>query len=180
MNGLVDRTTWLFLVLLGGMVGVYVLGAYLPAQSKIHRLHADVAMMQQQTIQIQQTVARLGNVQDRIRATTEYHEQWQRRLPPIQHLPVVFGQIHQQISSAGATLTRFAPGTPQARERLQQVPIDLDCKVHFDQLHALVEALERLPQLVWIQSFQVTPADRDELNCKLNLVVFADQPENSG
>ena len=79
-------------------------------------------------------------------------------------------------------VTSFAPQAEQPLETVGLVPVALQAEGSYQSLHQLLERLEEMRGLVWIDEVHLRPQEQGggRLSCTLKLIIFANRGEISG
>ncbi len=176
-----DRNScWMFGLLLLGLLayGYFVL---LPQHRQLQRLHTELQNLHQMVDQDGDVLSAIQNAQKELEKVNRYIQTWQENAPNPRELAPLFGRIAELAKQAGTTTTRFSPGARVSYDRVSKIPLSIGCQGSFAQIADFLHRLESLPQILWIEHFTIEKNNQEAhlLQCEINLVIFADNPEIS-
>ena len=170
-----SRGTWLYAAALGGLLVAYLLGIHLPNRRAMAHMRTDLAL-KRQTVQLASLADEIARKQQEIDTANAYlhqlRSQWSRA-----DAGKIFGDISAIARQSGVRMRRFDPSSTIEHHEILQLPLAIECDGSFDQVLEMLRKLERLSQLVWVSALQLqsVPSQQGDLQCKINLEVFADK-----
>ncbi len=177
----VYRGSWIVTIPMAAVAVAYVMLVFMPGRRAIGELHDRI---EQKRIYIDQSgglTAALHAAEEELQISTEYNTTWESGFPQQVGLSALYGQINALAMAAGVTTTRFDPEPVVLHDTTREIPLTVGCTGSFAQLFGLLHSLEELPMEVWVNSCKMenSGVSRGSVVCELNLVVFANNPNNS-
>ena len=172
---------WLFTVpLLAGAIAYFVF-VFLPFHRSNNELRSEIRDKRTYLTQAKSVGAALVAGEQQIQAATRFRDQWLARTPKASHVADLFAQIQQVEMQSGVHANRFDPQPIEPQKWITEIPLQLSCVGDYRQVHSLIYGLETLPVDIWIRNLQLEKksATSENIECNLDLVVFADNPEKS-
>lgn len=178
----IDRGTWI--IVLGGaaVAALYVTLAFLPQQRAIAKLADEVKAKQAYLAGPGNLAAIIEASQGDLERTQTYNAAWREQAPNGKELAALFGQISALAKTAGITTTRFDPEPIVSLEEIREIPLTVGYRGTYAQVHKFLADMEGLPESIWVDriGIDVTPQDGKDIQVEMKLVIFADNPDNSG
>jgi len=172
---------WGAVVPLSAAIGVYLFFVFVPGMREIRELRADMDMKQAVIATANTFPQRLNAVEAEMRAARDYVEQWRGPAAKPQEYAKTFAGLSQLLKQSGATPTMFRPEAKQTWTELERVPLTIGCRGRYDEVYALINSIERVPQRIWIEEATIEKSRQDAelVECELKLAIFADKFEIS-
>lgn len=181
MKALMQHSGWAITVPLIVAAAAYFFLSYWPGRQELQALRQQLAATQATIKDAGALAARIPAVQRQLDESSDYAEQWLARIPEVDSVVRVFGDISEAAKEAGATPSRFAPSPIREQKFIRRIPLELQCSGSFQDIREFLHELESLPQVIWIDELQLEPMgkDRELAKCELKLVLFGRQSEIS-
>lgn len=176
------RGSWLVTAPLMALAVAYFVFIFRPVRAEIARLKLDLQTVTDATAESQAKLARVHTMRQAVEQADRNLTEWRRGLPSATAVGAVYGRISHLADTARLTTTRFAPGAPSDLEFIRSVPLEMQCRGSFQDIWELLEGLEKLEDVVWVEKAEIE-ARQDksgDLQLELILVVFAGRGEISG
>lgn len=181
MNTKIRRRTWIVTLPMVGLAAAYAYFFYLPGQRAITQLSEEVAAAEAFVDQARDLAVIVEPTRQHLNKTRQYNEVWEKAAPSGVGLFTLLGEINRLCKESGATATQFDPEEAVRRQRVQRIPLLLGYSGSFSQICKFLNALEQLPQTVWIENLRIEQSGQDGANvhCELSLAIFADNLDDS-
>jgi len=181
MSRQVRKGSWAVTITLAATAALFVGLSYLPGHRRIQELRGQIQTQQQYLTGAAAMGVALTTTQQELRETLRYNRAWLADAPGPRSSPRLYERIQQLAKAAGVETTRFDPQPIEPHALLYEVPLTIACRGGFQQIHSFVQSLEDMPQPVWVKQLDLikSPNGGDLVDCELNLVIFAVDPENS-
>jgi Tfp pilus assembly protein PilO len=165
----------LFGAAMASLLVAYLLAVHLPNRRLMTRLQSELEL-KRQTMQVAALADEMARSKQGIEKATNYL-QAVRGPSSKTDTGRLFGDISAIARQAGVRTKRFDPSPAIEHDALLQLPLAIECDGSFEQIFAVLNQFEALPQLIWISSLHLhsEPSQQGELHCKVNLEVFADK-----
>jgi Tfp pilus assembly protein PilO len=175
------RHSWLITLPIASVAGAYLYFFFFPGQLAIAELRHELQNKQAYAANRITVLTQIAKLEQEIKDTQAYNEDFAPRPCRSAELAKLFGQIAERTQQAGVVTTRFAPESPVKYDALRRIPLRLGCEGSFGAVCKLLESLESLDERLWIDDLNLSSAGKDGKNvsCEISLVVFADNSENS-
>ena len=175
------KGSWAVTLTLAGTAAVFMGLTYLPGYRRIQQLREQIQAQEQYLNGAAAMAVALTTTQQELRETIRYNRAWLASAPGPRGIPQLCERIQQLAKSAGVETTRFDPQPIETQALLYEIPLTIACTGGFGQIHAFVHSLEAAPETIWIKQLDLrrSAARADLLECEVNLVIFAVNPENS-
>ncbi len=175
------RGSWLVTIALVAIAVIHITFVFFPGQKMIALMRTEIASRQLYIGDSDKISAELAASQQELLEAKSYIENWQRAAFMVHRLPVLYGNINDLCKKAGTSTTRFEPQLFVELGIIRQIPIHIACVGTFAQIHDFIRSLEGLPQIIWMDSLQISRAGQNSgnISCEINLVVFSDNPKIS-
>lgn len=172
----IRHRTWIVTLPVAGLAAAYAYFFYLPGERAITQLSEELAAAEAFVDQAQDLAVVVKPTRQRLTETRQYNEVWEKADPSGAGLFALLGEINRLCKESGATTTQFDPEEAVRRQRVQSIPLLLGCSGSFSQICKFLNALEQLPQTVWIENLRMEQSGQDGANvhCELSLAIFAD------
>ncbi len=159
----------------------YVLLVFLPGRQTARELESQIAEIQECLSHAQSMETTLEAAEEELRLARQYRDRWRQGTPHATRLSDLYARIHQLESHSGVQTTRFDPQPIVPKQSITEVPVSIGCVGAFSDVCRLLYGLERIPAALWVQRVHIEKAagTAKHVQCKLDLVVFADNRENS-
>ncbi len=179
MNPKLARSRWILVGLAVAVAGAYFYFLFLPGQRTLASLHEELNATEQFIAQVGAFGPAFQSTQQQLDKTRQYVDQWQQTAPTEDGLSGVFGRINRLAKESGITTTRLEPQPAIPYDSVRCLPVAVTCVGSFGQTCRFLQALEGLEETIWVESLQMQRAgeDSEDVECELNLAIFAD---NSG
>jgi Tfp pilus assembly protein PilO len=98
-----------------------------------------------------------------------------------EQLSKTYGEISRLCRDSGTTTARFEPHAAKEFDTFRKVPLGLSVTGSTQQIEHLLASLESLPQLVWVEKFQLQgPSEAGGFtSCHMDLALFINNREIS-
>jgi len=175
------KGSWAVTITLAATAAVFVGLIYLPGYRRVQQLRAEIQSREQYLSGAAAMAVALTSTQQEIRETTRYVRCWLAGAPGPRSTPHLYERIQQLAKAAGVETTRFDPQPIEPHALLYEVPLTLACTGRFAEIHAFLRSLETQPETIWITRLDLikSATKKDLVDCQLELVIFAADPENS-
>jgi Tfp pilus assembly protein PilO len=175
------RNSWVVTLTLAGLVVAYLFLYFLPKRKGIDAKRAELSGVTDFLQQAEIAASALQANRAVLEKTNRYNAKWK---PPRAEEPAICGQVVALADAAGATLATLSPiesTSNEPYERIRRIPVEVECSGSFAQISRLLDGLERLDQAIWVDTFLMEKSgeDGENVQCKLTLAVFADNPDDS-
>ncbi len=106
---------------------------------------------------------------------------WEKSAPGRRDIPSLYGKIDDLAKDAQLAISRFDPQPFVVREKVQEIPITMNCTGKFAQIHQFLRGIEGLSATIWVESMRIekSAANNKDTQCELNLVVFSNNSQSS-
>lgn len=170
------RGSWIVTLPLAASSIAYLVFIFLPGQKTAAELQSQIQEKRNHLGHVESLGAALVAAEEELRLTRKFREQWQTSAPSVTQISDLFGRIHRVETASGVQITRFDPQPVVPREHITEVPLSVGCTGTFADVFSLVRGLECLPADVWVRKlhFAKKAPDREDVECSIDLVVFAD------
>jgi Tfp pilus assembly protein PilO len=175
------RTSWFItLPIAAGAVG-YLWFVFLPTARTIRETRNEIRLKQDFISQAQSLHATLAQTQRDLKDVESYVADWDNRAPTVTHLPHLFGKIAHVAHEAGIAPAKFDPLKETTMETIRRAPVQMELLGGYEQIAALLAALERLPETIWIQQLNLEKQSETggNVHCELKLEIFAGNSKKS-
>lgn len=164
-----------------GVVG-YVFAVFLPGQRSMARQRQELRDKQQFIAAAAMNTAEAATLEEQMKAARQHVDRWRTHSAPESVGANLFGEIAALATESGVSLQRLTPQDPAALATLKQQTLDLKVEGNFSQLLEFLQGIESRPETIWVPRFELQSSAEDgkKVQCALSLVVFADNPKNSG
>ncbi len=182
MQPRLDKSLWIVFVVLAAVVALYAGLVYLPQHQALARLSEELDTKRNYVEQTGDVILAIQTVQDELERTNAYNRHWQEHTPGERELANLFGKLSELARAAGTTTTRFDPEPIVVQAHVRRIPVTMGCRGTFEQVHRFLRELEALPQAIWIERLRIekVPQFGETVDCEVSLVIFADNPGDSG
>lgn len=176
-----SRGNWMVTLAVTGAAVAYVMLVFLPGQKAIGQLQQQVQEKQDFLAETASVAPALLAAQDQLARAKSHEAAWREQAPDRTSLSALYGRIYELAGKAGATTTRFDPEPLVELERVTQVPIAVGVNGSFTCLYEFLRGLDALPVSIWVENvqFEKKATDGEGVDCQINAVIFADNPESS-
>lgn len=174
--------SWLLTAALAGLSIAYLWLVFLPNNRNIGELKRQLLDKQSYVGDATTLPAKIEVARSDFKNADAYVRDWASALPAGGDLLPMVGAIHREVQLAGATVTQLEPQAEVPMQSIRQMSILLVCRGEFAQIEQAVGQLQQLPGTVWLDTVRIKPISKDgkDVQCEVNLVIFADKLENSG
>jgi Tfp pilus assembly protein PilO len=174
--------SWIITAPLVGLACAYLFLVFLPGQKEIHRLKAEISRQRDFIRLSDQCAVALQTTQEELETAREHLAVWKQSAPTHDKLSELYGRINALADAAGAKTTRFEPQQDVQYRTISRVPVSVGFVGSFAEICAYLYHLEMLPQTIWVEDLKIEKYAKNEENaqCEVTLVVFADNPADSG
>ena len=181
MNSKSGYGSWIITVPLAATVVAYVMWIYLPGSREIGRLREDIRQKQDYLGMAAGVPLALQISQKQVEETEAYNTAWHEQAPAPEDLSTLYGKLNSLAKTAGTTVTRFDPEPITRYETIRKIPLTVGLEGSFAQIFRFLNGLETLPATIWANSFKLENPNGSGgcISCRVDLVVFAGNPENS-
>ena len=175
------KQSLLLLVCLGGLVVGYAYFFYLPGSERMAEMKRELEDAELEAEGTVTLIAAIDATQKQLDAAREYTESWEAAAPSEREISEVFERIHELTRLAETETTRFEPQSVIKYETIRRVPVTMECEGSFTQIAALLTALERLRNPIWLQAIDLESSGEggEAVVAEVSLDVFADNLEDS-
>jgi len=173
--------TLLILGLVATAVGYWCL-LYRPGQQQIAEIRRELGEKREAVSNIGTVTAAVLTAQKEIERTASYNDAWERDAPSLAELSTLFGKISALSQSNQANTVQFDPDPAVRHEKLSEVPLRITLSGSFSHIAHFLYELERLTASIWVESLRLDMSAKDgkSVNGSVDLVIFADNSEDSG
>lgn len=166
----------------GGAAVAYALLVFVPGQQTISGMNRQI---EEKRMQIASSVALAQPMQvltEQTAAAEHLKNTWCSQAPRSSLAAPVFAQVIRHAKETGAQILSFAPQSEQRLETIGLTPVAVQAEGSYRSLHVLLEKLEGMRGLVWIDEVHFLPQDGQskQLGCTLKLIIFTNCAEISG
>ena len=181
MKTMLQQSGWVITVPLIALAVAYFCFFYWPARQELLALRQQLDSTRVTIRDAGAMAQRLPAAQREFDEAEQYAQEWLARIPAVDSVVKVFGDISTAAKTAGATPSRFAPHPINEQKFIRRIPLDLQCTGSFQDIRQFINQLEALPQVIWIEALQLEPLGQngDSTKCELKLVLFGRQTEIS-
>lgn len=181
MKTKISGGSWLVPALVAAVIAAYFAFIFLPGRKAIGQLRSGLTTQEDYIAQAEALEPVLQTTRKLLDETLEYYSSWEEHAPAEGELSTVFGEISALALAAGTTTTKFDPESIVKHDEIRQVPLSVGCTGTLAQICRFLRGMEGLPQEIWVEDIGLETSGQTEgaVKCALNLVVFADNPENS-
>lgn len=181
MSSQVHRNSWIVTVPLAAAAVAYLLFFFLPGRSANGKLEEELKEKQEYVAGATTVAATLRATEQELQRTQEFIAAWKQNAPVEASRSLLYGKMHELAKASGVTITRFDPKPVEQRAQLRGFPVTIGCTGKYAQVHEFLRTLENHPAAIWVDTVQVKrPSETSEsVECEINLVVFANNPEIS-
>lgn len=175
------QSSWIVTLSLAAIAIVYLKFVWLPGRHAIQEMSQQVQTKQAFLTQATGLAAMLVGVQHDLGKADEIVAQWEKASPGQRDIAQLYGKISSLAKEAHLTTGRFDPQPFVSHERLREIPLAVSCSGTFAQIHDFLRKVEGLPATIWVESVKIekTVQATKDVQCELNLVVFANNPQDS-
>ncbi len=180
-NRSAKRTSWFVtLPIAAGAVG-YLWLVFLPTTRVIRETRNEIRTKQDFIAQAQSLHATLAQTEHDLKEVESCVSEWDSRAPAVARLPHLYGRIAHVAHEAGISPTKFDPLKEIAMETVRRAPVQMELVGAYQQIAALLAALERLPETIWIQQLKLEKQSENggNVHCELKLEIFAGNSKKS-
>jgi Tfp pilus assembly protein PilO len=182
MTARLRKGSWVITLPLAGLAVGYLFLFYLPGRRAISKATDQV---EKQTQVIQQGSSLLDVLQSTEKEAQRaggFVSTWEAQSPAADKLSKLYGEIYALAEQAGTATTSFDPQAVIRGERIIQIPLNVGYRGKFSEVFAFLKSLESLPYDVWTTNLHMERLEEDgqSVSCKISLIVFASNLENSG
>jgi len=175
--------TGMWLVMLPAFAAtlLYLIFVFTPSQRRIAALRSELARKRAFLASAPSLQAAIKVVEAEISQVQDYSQAIEQRMPRSGDLATVYEAINLRVKRARLQTTHFEPHEAQPLETVKPVSVALRTSGSFARSYSMLHALEKLPEIVWIENLQLesTRADGEGIALQARLVVFVDKFENS-
>ena len=85
-----------------------------------------------------------------------------------------FEKLNVMAGDAGLAIARFRPQPVVVHEKIDEIPLVINCLGGFAHVYEFLRSVKRLPATIWIESIKIENAKKNAKNvaCRVNLVGF--------
>jgi len=176
------KRSWIITTVLAAVALAYAFLVFLPGQKAIGKLRLELQEKQQFIAQSQMVAASVEDTKKRLDDTRQFAKDWQESAPGESELSLLFGQIADAAKQSSVRTVRFDPQPVKKMDTIWKISVALGVEGSFSQVMELFRRIETLPVTIWVEDVQMEATEKDtkDVRCELNLVIFADNPDNSG
>lgn len=175
------RGSWLVTLPLAAGAVAYLVFVFLPGQQTAADFRLQIREKQEHLSHAGSRGAAMVAAEQELRSACQYRERWRDTAPRVAHIADLYASIHRIEMASGVRITRFDPQPVAPKEYVSELPLSFGCTGSFAEVFALVHGLECLPADVWITRLHIekTNKDTESVECRMEMVIFADNRENS-
>lgn len=173
---------WLITIIAGGAAVAYAMVVFMPGHRAIASMRKQVRERQSQIGRSQTLVESIRALEQQVATTEQMTAAWQKRAPRSRHPAPIFAEVIRHAKEADAEVMNFVPQTEQPLETIGMIPVAMQAEGSYQSLHELLEKLESMRGLLWIDEVHLQPRNKGDgrISCMLKLIIFADRAEISG
>lgn len=173
--------TWLITLPLLGLTLAYIYFVFSPINAAIARAQLELSEKELELAEANMLPSRIQALSSEVAAARKYVEIQESRKTPRMALSELFGRISQLAQQSGVETIRFEPETAQQLNTMQAVSLRLNCRGTFAEIYRLVQSLEELKELIWVDDLRIEQIGEagGDLACEIELVVFANKLDSS-
>jgi Tfp pilus assembly protein PilO len=177
----IRRGSWMVTLPLAGIAICFMVFLWLPGHRALKEKRRQIELKQQFVNQAADMSDALTAVEKQIQAAQTTVTDWEKSAPQKKDLPSLYGKINALAKDAGLAVSRFDPESPIKHQQVHEIPITIACEGRFRQVHEFLRGLEQMPQTIWVESLRIDKQRETggNVQCSLNLVVFANNPDIS-
>ncbi|MCA9269577.1 MAG: type 4a pilus biogenesis protein PilO [Planctomycetales bacterium] len=176
-----EKRKTIIALLLGGGAIAYMAGVYWPRHKANIALREEIQTQQDYIRQCAPNQQALAALQQDLNEAASFSDAWRHKAPPAKHPAPAISALTRCAGDAGVRTLQFTPRTAEPMAVVAKVPVSLVCAGTLPQVVDLLARIEDLAQTVWVDHLHVTAPEQGEeqIQCELELVVFADNQSNS-
>jgi len=173
--------SWILTLVFSAAVLAYIFFIFVPTQRSIAELRKGLEQQRQYVVQADLEYVSYGQLENELMQVEQYLEQWRDASPSERDLPVLLGNVSQIAAASGVTMRRMNPGESVELASVSQHSFQFDVEGSFSELFEFFRQLEGLSGIIWSNQLQLQRNGKSDkrLQCKLDLTVFTDNPDNS-
>lgn len=174
------RNSWLVIGILTGTIVAYLYFVFFPGMGNVRSLTADIATKRAFLAGDAALASRLRAAEAEEAATRAYVEKWSGAAVKPGDAARLYAALADCMKSAGVATTVFRPEPKQNFAVYERLPLTVACSGSFQQLQALLAAIEQLPQRIWIEEATFErEKDGARMRCELKPAIFVNNFEIS-
>jgi type IV pilus assembly protein PilO len=139
-------------------------------QDKQKELDAQVEALNQLKQQVQQlelTVSKLAEFQEKVKLLEAKLERLKLILPPQKETPELMKKLQALASQSALTIKKFNPRPTVTKDFYQEWPIDMDLEGSYHSLGIFFDRISRLPRLVNVGNVRIKPLAQQRANATI-------------
>jgi Tfp pilus assembly protein PilO len=181
MTAMLRQSSWIVTLSLAAIAVIYVTLVWLPARRAIKEMREQAESKRAFVAEATKLSETLISVQRDLSKAEPVVAQWEKTAPGKRDIPKLYGRIDALAKNAHLSIGRFDPQPFVVHEKLQEIPVTMNCSGGFAKIHEFLGELEQLPMTIWVESMRLekSATNAKDVRCELNLVVFANNPQNS-
>jgi Tfp pilus assembly protein PilO len=169
-------------LLAGAGAIAYAFFVFVPGQKSLTRLNQQVLQKQQNVAQTNLLVQPITQTQQELNTTDAFIAQWRERSPRGSQLSQTVGRILQAAERNEVEIVQLQPQEETALQTITTTPVNLRVAGSYQHVYGMLRDLDKMGGVLWVEQLdlQAEPANNDELECTIKLVIFSDRGEISG
>jgi Tfp pilus assembly protein PilO len=166
----------------GSAAVAYTLLVFVPGQQSIAAMQKTIREQESQIAQSLTLVQPIRELEEKQAATEQFIRSWRSKAPTPNRVAAVFAEVIRLARECDVEVTSLVPQAEQPLETIGLIPVALQAKGSYRSLHGMLERLETMSGLVWIEEMHLQPQDKasESLSCTIKLIIFANRGEISG
>ncbi len=175
MPSKLKQNTWIITLSLAALAIVYVKFLWLPGHRANSAMCQEVEEKRAFVTQSAGLAAGLVATHKELQESKALVEQWEKTAPGKRDIPALYAKIDALAKDAHLTIEKLDPQPIVLRQKLQEIPININCVGSFSQIYEFLRTLEGLPVAMWIESLRLDRKSQDtqDVQCELSVVVFS-------
>jgi Tfp pilus assembly protein PilO len=181
MNAKTRQSGWIVTLSLLAIAVAYVMLSWLPNYRAVKEMRAQLETKRQFVTQADGLATTLVGAQQELDKIKPVITKWEKAAPAKRDIPGLYGKISVLAKDAHLAVGRFDPQPVIVHEKLEEIPLAMNCSGTFAQIHGFIRSVEGLPVTIWVESMRLEKKAQNakDVQCELNLVVFSNNPQNS-
>jgi type IV pilus assembly protein PilO len=123
--------------------------------------------LKQQVQQLELTVSKLAEFQEKVKLLEAKLERLKLILPPQKETPELMKKLQALASQSALTIKKFNPRPTVTKDFYQEWPIDMDLEGSYHSLGIFFDRISRLPRLVNVGNVRIRPLPQQRANATI-------------
>jgi Tfp pilus assembly protein PilO len=166
----------------GGAAVAYALFVFVPGQKSLAEMQRTVREQESQIATSLTLIQSIRDLQEKQAATERFVNGWRSKAPVPDQVSSLFAQVIVLARENDVEVTSLSPQAEQPLETIGRIPVSLQAKGSYRSLRGLLEGLEAMSGLIWMDEVHFQPQDKtsESLSCTLKLIIFTNRNEIPG